>query len=114
VSLNTTSTAPVTTATAARASAAPPSGRLYRLDNRGSPCSLGLVRTRERLSELKLGDSLEVLTRDRYAPFEVPIWVERNGLELTSLTRRGLWLLATTTFVIKKTVEVRPPRVRTG
>lgn len=85
---------------------------LHRLDNRGTPCSLGLLRVKQRLAELALGDALEVVTRDRFAPYEVPLWVERNGLELVSLQRGGLWIFATTTFVIRKTVEVKAPRVR--
>lgn len=98
--------------TAVEHTAARTGGQLHRLDNRGSPCSLGLIRVKQRLSEIDLGDSLEVKTRDRFAAYEVPVWVERNGLELTSLTRGGLWLFATITFRIRKTVEVRPPRVR--
>lgn len=84
----------------------------HRLDNRGTPCSLGLIRVKQRLAELALGDALEVVTRDRFAPYEVPLWVENNGLELISLKRSGLWIFATTTFVIRKTVEVTAPRVR--
>lgn len=87
-------------------------GAHHRLDNRGKPCSLGLVRVRQRLAELEIGDDLEVLTRDRFAPFEVPLWVEKHGLELTSIHTAGLWIFATTTFLIKKTVEVSAPRVR--
>ena len=85
--------------------------RLHRLDNRGSPCSLGLIRARHVLAKLRIGDLLEVVTRDRFAPYEVPLWVEKHGLRLHSLTRRGFWVFASTTFTIEKTVEVTPPRV---
>ncbi len=85
---------------------------LHKLDNRATPCSLGLLRVKERLSEIPLGDTLEVVTRDRFAPYEVPAWVEREGLELTSLTRNGFWLFASTVFVIHKTVAVKAPRRR--
>jgi len=85
---------------------------VHKLDNRATPCSLGLLRVKERLSEIPLGDSLEVVTRDRFAPYEVPAWVERQGLELASLTRSGFWLFASTVFVIRKTVAVKAPRRR--
>jgi len=87
-------------------------GTVHKLDNRATPCSLGLLRVMERLSEIPLGDSLEVVTRDRFAPYEVPAWVERQGLELESLTRSGFWLFASTVFVIRKTVAVRAPSRR--
>ncbi|HZW28649.1 MAG TPA: sulfurtransferase TusA family protein [Trueperaceae bacterium] len=89
---------------------APAGGALHRLDNRGTSCAIGLIRIQERLAAMPLGDTLEVVTRDRFAPYEVPIWVERHGLELTSQERRGFWLLASTTFRIRKTAEVPPPR----
>lgn len=85
-------------------------GALHRLDNRSTPCSLGLLRVKQRLAEIPLGDVLEVTTRDRFAPYEVPAWVEREGLALDSLTKRGFWLFSTTTFRIRKTVEVKPPK----
>ncbi len=82
----------------------------HRLDNRGSSCALGLIRIQEELSRIPLGDSLEVTTRDRFAPFEVPAWVERHGLELTSVQRSGFWLFSATTFLIRKTSAVPAPR----
>jgi len=85
---------------------------VHRLDNRGTPCSLGLLRVRKVLAELAIGDDLEVVTRDRFAPYEVPLWVEKNGLQLDSFKRSGFWIFSSTTFRIKKTVEVAAPRVK--
>lgn len=87
-------------------------GSRHRLDNRGTPCSLGLIRVRQKLAGLSIGDDLEVVTRDRFAPYEVPLWVEKQGLELTSLRTAGFWIFSTTTFLIKKTVDVSAPRVK--
>lgn len=86
-----------------------PDAPVARLDNRSTPCALGLLKVRERLAELPLGATLEVVTRDRFAPFEVPAWVERAGLELTSLERRGFWLFSSTVFRIRKTAPVTAP-----
>lgn len=53
-----------------------------------------------------------MVTRDRFAPYEVPAWIEREGLELESMRRSGWWLLSSTTFRTRKTIEVAAPRVR--
>lgn len=85
-------------------------GSVHRLDNRSTPCSLGLLRVQQLLAGLPLGDMVEVVTRDRFAPYEVPAWVDRHGLELVAFERRGFWLFSTTTFRIRKTAVVRAPR----
>lgn len=85
-------------------------GMFERLDNRSTPCSLGLLRVKERLAAMPLGATLEVVTRDKFAPYEVPMWVEREGLELTSMKRSGFWLFSSTLFRIRKTVAVKAPR----
>lgn len=85
---------------------------VHLLDNRNVSCSLGLVRVRQKLAEVPMGDLLEVRTRDRYAPYEVPAWVERVGLEMTFQKRKGFWLFATYVFCIRKVTAVEAPRVR--
>lgn len=85
---------------------------LHKLDNRRTSCSLGLLRVKEKLAGIPLGDILEVTTRDRFAPYEVPAWVEREGLELAYRQSQGFWLFASHRFGIRKTAEVRAPRVR--
>jgi len=85
---------------------------IHLLDNRNVGCALGLIRVRQTLSELPLGDLLEVRTRDRFAPYEVPAWVERVGLELTSQRRKGFWLFATYEFCIRKVRPVEAPRAK--
>ncbi|MBW7917211.1 MAG: sulfurtransferase TusA family protein [Trueperaceae bacterium] len=89
-------------------------GAVERLDNRATPCALGLLRVQERLAAMPVGATLEVVTRDRFAPYEVPAWVERAGLELTALEKRGFWLFGSTMFRIRKTTEVRAPRRAAG
>ncbi|MFA5593850.1 MAG: sulfurtransferase TusA family protein [Trueperaceae bacterium] len=85
---------------------------VHLLDNRNVTCSMGLVRVRQKLSEVPVGDLLEVRTRDRFAPYEVPAWVERVGLEMAYQRRKGFWLFATYVFCIRKVTSVAPPRVR--
>lgn len=61
------------------------------LDNRSAPCAIGLIRAAERVRALAPGEELEVLSRDRFAPMEVPLWAERDGHALLSQERLGLW-----------------------
>lgn len=83
----------------------------HQLDNRGTPCSIGLLRVRETLAEMPLGDVLEVRTRDKFAPYEVPAWVERAGLEMLFVKRSGWGPFTVHTFGIKKNVDVAAPSV---
>ncbi len=87
---------------------------VHRLDNRGTNCALGLLRVKQRMSELPLGALLEVVTRDRFASYEVPAWVEREGLDLEYSGRKGAWLFKSFVFGIRKTSLVSPPKVRSG
>lgn len=61
------------------------------LDNRRTPCAVGLIRAARAVRELQPGTVLEIWTRDRVAPVEIPVWVERDGHELVSMDRRGSW-----------------------
>lgn len=86
--------------------------KVHRLDNRGTNCALGLLRVKQRMSELPLGDVLEVVTRDRFSPYEVPAWSEREGLEVEYSKKSGAWLFTTFVFGIRKTAVVAAPKVR--
>lgn len=61
------------------------------LDNRRSPCAVGLIRAAKRMAALAPGSRLEIWSRDRFAPIEIPLWVERDGYRLLSSTRAGVW-----------------------
>lgn len=83
---------------------------LHRIDNRRTPCALGLLHVQRVMAEVPIGDVVEVTTRDRYAVHEVPAWVDRHDLELVSQRRSGWWLFSTSTFTIRKTAAVAAPR----
>ena len=59
------------------------------LDNRGTPCAVGLIRAARALRSLATGEVLEIWTRDRVAPVEIPAWVERDGHRLLHQGRTG-------------------------
>lgn len=61
------------------------------LDNRRTPCAVGLIKAARRMAELESGTILEIWSRDRFAPMEIPIWAERDGHLATQLPRRGRW-----------------------
>jgi len=78
---------------------------LHRLDNRGTSCALGLARVRQSMDRLAIGDVLEVTSRDRFAPYEIPTWAERAGHELVDRRRRGWGWFATHVITIRKGCE---------
>ena len=61
------------------------------LDNRGTPCAVGLIRAARAIRSLQTGDVLEIWTRDRVAPVEIPVWVERDGHHLVHQGRASRW-----------------------
>jgi TusA-related sulfurtransferase len=62
-----------------------------RLDNRGVPCALGLLRVRDTMSDLSAGDTLVIESRDRFAPIEIPLWAERAGHRVLAVEATGRW-----------------------
>lgn len=61
------------------------------LDNRSTPCAVGLIRAAESVRALAPGQVLEILSRDRFAPMEVPLWAERDGHQVQSTEELGRW-----------------------
>lgn len=61
------------------------------LDNRSTPCAVGLIRAAEQIRSLAPGQVLEILSRDRFAPMEVPLWAERDGHTVQSVEKVGRW-----------------------
>ena len=59
------------------------------LDNRKTPCAVGLILAARRMAELPPGSILEIWSRDRFAPMEVPLWAERDGHQVQALGRQG-------------------------
>ncbi|MBX3104456.1 MAG: sulfurtransferase TusA family protein [Cryobacterium sp.] len=63
------------------------------LDNRQTPCAVGLIRADEAAATLKPGTPLQILTRDRFAQVEIPLWAERAGHSKPTISRAGFWPL---------------------
>lgn len=61
------------------------------LDNRATPCAVGLIRAARAIRGMEPGSVLEIWTRDRVAPVEIPVWVEREGHEIVRQERDGRW-----------------------
>ncbi|HHU08951.1 MAG TPA: sulfurtransferase TusA family protein [Intrasporangiaceae bacterium] len=66
-------------------------GERVLLDNRRIPCAVGLIKAARTIADLESGTVLEIWSRDRFAPMEIPIWAERDGHLATALGRRGRW-----------------------
>jgi len=77
------------------------------LDNRRTPCAVGLITAARRMAELPPGTVLEIWSRDRYAPMEVPIWAERDGHAVVSQGRTGRWPRGYFVFEVRKSGDDR-------
>lgn len=75
---------------------------LVTLDNRGAPCAVGLIRAAKKIDELAPGAILEILSKDRFAPMEVPLWAERDGHEIILQEQEGSWKGKYWRFQIRK------------
>lgn len=78
------------------------------LDNRGTPCAVGLIRAAKTMQDLPDGTEMELLTKDRFAPMEVGLWVERDGYRLLRTERGGVWPFRYHRFVIEKPAAPTP------
>lgn len=61
------------------------------LDNRRTPCAVGLIKAARTMADLPPGTILEIWSRDRFAPMEIPIWAERDGHAVRNLGMSGRW-----------------------
>lgn len=78
------------------------------LDNRGVPCALGLIRLRQTMETMVDGQVVVVLSRDRFAPIEIPLWAERVGHTLLATDRAGAWPRRTHWFRLRKAPTAVP------
>lgn len=79
------------------------------LDNRATPCAVGLIRAATAMRTLPPGARLEVWSRDRFAPMEVPLWAERDGHTVLVHERAGSWPRRFWRFVVQGAGSVTDP-----
>lgn len=72
------------------------------LDNRATPCAIGLIRAAERMTAMAPGSTLEIWSRDHFAPMEIPLWAERDGHQVLSHRRGGRWPRRYHAFVVRR------------
>lgn len=72
------------------------------LDNRSVRCAVGIIRLAKLLQGLPEGDLVEVWSRDRFAPWEIPIRAERDGNTIELQERAGRWPRKYWRFVIRR------------
>ena len=54
----------------------------YTLDARNSLCPMPVIKTQNKVKELKAGDTLEVTSTDPGAMNDIPAWCRINGHEI--------------------------------
>jgi TusA-related sulfurtransferase len=79
------------------------------LDNRAAPCAVGLIRAAEQMASLPPGSTLEIWSRDHFAPFEIPLWAAHDGYDVLSHTRRGSWPRRFHVFVVQRPPQAHEP-----
>ena len=70
-----------------------------RIDCTGLFCPLPIVRTREAIREMAVGEILEMLSDDPGADPDMQAWARRSGHELLEVSRDG----AVFRFLVRKT-----------
>jgi len=56
----------------------------YTLDAKRLMCPMPVIRTQDKITELKVGDTLEVTCTDPGALNDIPAWCRINGHEIVS------------------------------
>ena len=69
----------------------PTTGERVLLDNRKIPCAVGLIKAARTLEGLPVGTVLEIWSKDRFAPMEIPLWAETDGHKVAARGLRGRW-----------------------
>ena len=72
------------------------------LDNRKTPCAVGLIKAARTMQELEPGTVLEIWSRDRFAPMEIRMWAERDDSEVRQLPNSGRWPFTYFVFEVTK------------
>ncbi len=72
------------------------------LDNRSTPCAVGLIKAAQVIRGLAAGTVVEIWSRDRFAPMEIPLWAERDGHAVFMRGQEGRWPLRHYVFEVTK------------
>lgn len=69
----------------------PVTGERVLLDNRKILCAVGLIKAARTLAALPVGTVLEIWSKDRFAPMEIPLWATTDGHRVVALGMQGAW-----------------------
>lgn len=72
------------------------------LDNRSVQCAVGIIKLARSLQSLPPGTLVEVWSRDRFAPYEIPIRVNNDGHALLEQEQAGTWPRKYWRFLIQR------------
>lgn len=75
------------------------------LDNRRTPCAVGLIRASRTMADLEPGTVLEIWSRDRFAPMEVRLWAEKARHRYVQLADGGKWPFRYFVFHVTKSTD---------
>lgn len=72
------------------------------LDNRSVQCAVGIIKVARLLQGLPEGTLVEVWSRDRFAPHEIPIRVNNDGHTVLEQEQTGSWPRKHWRFLIRR------------
>jgi len=61
----------------------------YQLDTQGLLCPMPVIKTQNRIKELTVGDTLEVLASDPGVMHDIPSWCRINGHTILNKSHEG-------------------------
>lgn len=59
------------------------------MDNRRTPCAVGLIKAARTMAGLPSGTVMEIWSRDRFAPVEIPLWAAKDGHQVRDCGKQG-------------------------
>ncbi len=72
------------------------------LDNRSVRCAIGIIKVARLLHGSPAGTLVEVWSRDRFAPYEIPIRVTNDGHTVLEQEQVGSWPRKYWRFLIRR------------
>ncbi len=72
------------------------------LDNRSVQCAVGIIKFARLLQGLPEGTLVEVWSRDRFAPYEIPIRANNDGHTVLEQEQTGNWPRKYWRFLVRR------------
>ena len=69
----------------------------------------GLIRAAEQMASMPPGSTLEIWSRDHFAPMEIPLWAAHDGYAVLANSRAGRWPRRYYVFLVGRPLQPNEP-----